>query len=466
MLFSMGLGSRISRVFEKQLFEKFIYTEFILSILVGFSSLITYLISSYTASTGVLIYAMSIIIGILIGMEIPLAVRINDRYESLRTNISSILENDYYGSLLGGMFFAFVGLPFLGLTYTPFILGFVNFIIAILLFVSFINEFKSRKIIYLASVVVFLVLTSGVFIAEPVILFGEQVKYKDKIILSKQSAYQKIIVTQWKNSYWLYLNGNQQLCSYDEVLYHEPIVHPAMKLHPYPQDILVLGGGDGCAVREVLKYPSVKSITLVDLDSVMTNIGKHHPIFIEMNEAALQNSKVNIINDDAYRFIETTYQFYDVIIIDLPDPKTVELCRLYSTEFYSQCRKQLRPHGVIVTQAGSPYFATNAFLCIEKTLQYSGFATAKLHNQLVTLGEWGWIIGQKHDNDSLVLKPKLQAMNFDDINTEWINNEAMKLMTSFGKDIYVNDYPDSILVNRVHDPVLQRYYLRGNWDLY
>ena len=148
----------------------------------------------------------------------------------------------------------------------------------------------------------------------------------------------------------------------------------------------------------------------------------------------------------------------------MPDPKTIELSRLYSFEFYTLCRRQLRPNGLIVTQAGSPYFANRAFRCIQYTIQEAGFHCVPLHNQVITLGEWGWIVGSRSIEASN-LKEELQELEFNDIPTRWINKEAMLLMTTFGKDITL-DPGENIEINSIHNPVLFKYYMKGNWDLY
>ncbi|MTI20536.1 polyamine aminopropyltransferase [Fulvivirga sp. RKSG066] len=466
MLFSMGLGSRISKVFQTDLLKKFLLIEFTLSFLVSFSPLLVYTASAYTSAYGILIYVLAISIGLLIGMEVPLVIRMNNKFEKLRYNISSILENDYYGSLLGGVFFAFIGLPLLGLMYTPFVLGFINLVVSIMLVIGLwdIIVQKDKKVILTAGTTIMCLLITGLLVAKPIILFGEQSKYQDKVVYSEQTPYQRIVITQWKDDHWLYLNGNQQLCTRDEIMYHEPLVHPAMKLHPRPKNVLVLGGGDGCAVREILKYNSVDSIKLVDLDPAMTTLGQTHPILTSLNNNALNNSKVEIINTDGFSLIQNDESYYDVIIIDLPDPRSVELGRLYSYEFYRSCFRRLRPQGVIVTQAGSPYFATRAFLSVVETMKEAGFTTQPMHNQVITMGEWGWSLGQKQSPHK-DLKAILQQLDFAEIDTKWINNEAMQLMTSFGKDTYLWS-KDTVKVNRIHDPVLYKYYLNGNWDLY
>lgn len=465
MLFAMGLGSRLSRYLETDLVIKFITIEFLLSLFVAFSPLLAYTASAFTVYTGMIIYTLAIIIGLMIGMEIPLVIRLNSELQELKVNVSSVIENDYYGSLIGGIFFVFVGLPILGITYTPFVLGLINFSVAVVLVIMIRGAIADKMAkITLAGSAVLIILIAGIFAAQPIIFFGEQAKYKDKIIYEEQSKYQKIVLTEWKDNYWFYLNGNLQLSTLDEFMYHEPLVHPIMNLVKNPTDILILGGGDGNAAREILKYQSVKKITLVDLDPAVTNLAKSNEIFLNMNKGSLLDPKVEIINTDGYNFIEDTKGFYDVIIVDLPDPRSVELGRLYSHEFYLKCSKILRPHGAIITQAGSPYYASKAFLCIEKTLKSAGFSTLKMHNQILTMGEWGWVLGSKSIPQEN-LADAARSLHFDQIELNWLNNEAMYLITSFGKDIF-NIHFDSVKVNKIHNPVLYRYYLDGNWDIY
>lgn len=466
MLFSMGLGSRISRYISGDLLKKFIYIEFILSLLAAFVSVITYLSSAYYGDNSIVIYGLSILIGLLIGMEIPIVMRLNDEHEELKINISSVMEKDYYGSLLGGVFFAFIGLPYLGLTYTPFILGSINFLVACLLIYTLWKSIdqKLQKRLFVMIAGVALMIGAGAFWAKSIIDYGEELRYKDRVILSEQTRYQRIVITQSKEAYWLFINGNQQLSSIDEIMYHEPLVHPVMGLLKNPKHILVMGGGDGGAVREILKYPSVEKITLVDLDPRMTELGQTQDWLVRMNQNSLNDPKVEIINADGFTWLEANQTYYDAVIIDLPDPKTVELGRLYSYEFYQLCYNHLRPNGVITTQAGSPYYAARAFNCIDQTMTEAGFTTAPLHNQVVTLGEWGWVLGVK-GGEKQVVRNALQNLSFPGIQTEWLNKEAMTLMTSFGKKVFPDD-DKPIEVNRIHNPVLYKYYLKGKWDLY
>jgi spermidine synthase len=272
------------------------------------------------------------------------------------------------------------------------------------------------------------------------------------------------VLTQYKSDYWLYINGNEQLSTLDEYLYHEPLVLPLMSLMPTPYDVLVLGGGDGCAVREILKYKNNRTITLIDIDPAMTTLARTHPVLTELNRNSLSDPKVKIINQDAYTYLEKTRNYYDVIIVDLPDPKTVELGRLFSFEFYKMCFRQLRPNGLIITQAGSPYFAARAFKCIKLSMEAAGFSCIGMHNQVLTMGEWGWVIGAR-SLSSEDLKSGLQHVDLTGIPTRWLDTDAMTMMTSFGKDI-LSEKQQEVEVNTLSNPVLYKYYLHGNWDLY
>ncbi len=466
MLFSMGLGSRLSKWFTRDLLMSFITIEFVLSLLTAFSSVIAYWAFLTFEGNGIAIYVLSILIGLLIGMEIPLVIRLNESFEELRINVSSVMEKDYYGSLAGGMFFAFIGLPYIGLTYTPFILGGVNFLVACTLIVAVFssNTFKIKRNLVVMTGVVLSMLIVGVITGQRIVESGESSRYRDPVVYSAQSKYQRIVITKNEAYFWLFINGNQQLSSLDEHMYHEPLVHPVMALSGQPSRVMVMGGGDGGAVREILKYPSVEEIVLVDLDPVMTDLGKNNPLLTEMNENALNNEKVSIINTDGFNYLEKNERFFDVIIVDLPDPKTVELNRLYSKEFYELCYKRLTANGQLITQAGSPYYAEMAFRCIDITMNEAGFSTQMLHNQVTTLGEWGWVLGAKNMEES-ALRNRLLNLNFDHISTRWINQEAMGILTSFGKSVF--DIPISQLkVNTIQNPVLYRYYLDGRWDVY
>ncbi|PKV48027.1 spermidine synthase [Aquimarina sp. MAR_2010_214] len=463
MLFAMGIGSRMSRLVTKRLLLAFLFIEFSLSILISFSPLLVYVFAAKTEFINIIIYGLALSVGFCIGFEIPLATRLNETHESLNKNISNIMSWDYIGSLIGGLLFAFWGLPELGITNTAFVFGTLNFIVAILLFWNYRSMLiTEKKWINISIFLLAVILSIGFVSSEEIILYGEQSRYKDKIVYQEQSKYQHITVTQWKEHYWLYINGNQQLSTFDEFLYHEPMVHPIMALTPEHKNILIIGGGDGFNVKELLKYEEVSTITLVDLDPAMTKLGKEFEGIVKYNESALQNPKVTIVNDDGFTFLKENETYYDIIIVDLPDAKTIEINKLYSLEFYRLAHHALRPNGHIITQAGSPYYATKAFYCIDKTMKTAGFTNLQMHNQVLTLGEWGWILGSKKHTKEQMIK-RLKQASYKNLNNKWLNKEAIDLITSFGKPLTDTS---QVEINTINSPMLYKYYLNGNWDMY
>ena len=463
MLFSMGIGSQLSKSVKQNLLFTFLLLEFALSLLISISPLLVYSVAGYTAYIHIVVYGLASLIGLCIGFEIPLVTRLNEQFESLDKNVSNVMSWDYVGSLIGGIAFAFWGLPHLGLKNTAFVFGMLNLVVALFLFFVFWNKkIKNRKVISGMAVFVVLVLSASFLKSDDIIIFGEQKRFKDKVVFVKQSKYQKMVITSWLNHHWLYINGNLQMTTVDEFLYHEPMVHPIMELSKEHKSILIIGGGDGFNAKELLKYPDVQTITLVDLDPEMTKLGLEYTPFVMANDSSLHNSKVKIINTDGFIFLQKSTSFYDIVIVDLPDAKGVDLNKLYTTQFYNMAFNHLRPNGFMVTQAGSPYYATKAFECISKTMQHSGFKTLKLHNQVLSMGEWGWIIGSKSFSREQ-MKFALINGNFPKVETRWINQESIELITSFGKPLIDTT---QIKINTINDPVLYQYQLNANWDLY
>ncbi|UZP65830.1 polyamine aminopropyltransferase [Desulfovibrio mangrovi] len=467
MLFAMGLGSRISKSFRWNLLDLFIAVEFLLSVLCASASVLAYGLAAYTSNIGLVIYALAVAIGLLIGFEIPLVTRINEDYEELRTNIANVMEKDYYGALVGGLLFAFIALPYLGLTYTPIALGAINFAVASLFLWSFRHLLYRSRIAIGGFFVVTAYLVALAISAKPIILFGEQSRYKDKIVYEEQSIYQKLVITQWKNYHWLFINGQEQFSTYDEERYHEPLVHPAMQLATSHERILILGGGDGLAVRELLKYKDIGSITLVDLDPAMPRLAKTHPVLLAANGNSLADPRVTVVHEDAGTFLLNSADLFDVVIIDLPDPDSVDLMHLYSLDFYQTLRHHLSADGVVVTQAGSPYFATMAFLCIDRTMRAAGLVTLPYHNQVPTMGEWGWVLAMRAGTHGTTgMRERLERAGLDGIPTRFLNEEAMQAMFKFGKGVFDHPKAGDVEVNTRHKPVLYRYYKDARWDVY
>jgi len=288
--------------------------------------------------------------------------------------------------------------------------------------------------------------------------FFEDLLYQDAIIYSKTTRYQRIVLTRWREDIRLYLNGNIQFSSIDEARYHEALVIPALEACARPGDVLILGGGDGMTAREVLKYSSVRRVVLVDIDPVMTAIGRERPELRRLNQNALNSPRVQVVHMDAMQFVENSKAAFDAIIVDLPDPSTGALSKLYSRSFYSLCARRLRAGGVLVTQATSPFFAPEAFWCIVKTLGSAvaadegrdGLMAIPFHVNVPSFGEWGFALAARQPID-----PNRLAVS---VSTRFLNTQRMQAMFSFGNDA---GPPESVEINRLEYPVLHEYYKRG-----
>jgi spermidine synthase len=212
--------------------------------------------------------------------------------------------------------------------------------------------------------------------------------------------------------------------------------------------ILILGGGDGMAVRELLKYDDVKTIDMVDLDAGMIEVCSTNPNITEINQDSLKSEKLKIHNVDAYEYLEDLEKQYDVIIVDLPDPNSESLNKLYSNIFYRMCKNSLKDTGVMVVQSTSPYYATDAFWCINKTLESEGFCVKPYHLQVPAFGDWGFNMVSKHE-----ISENLQF----DVDTKYLSEENVSGLFLFGKD----EIAGQVEINHLTKPVLMEYYNRA-----
>lgn len=480
MLFAMGVGSRVSASIGEPLLDAFITVELALSVLVAISAPLAYLLAGWMDSVGWVIYLLAFGIGFLIGLEIPLVARLNEELEELRVNISAVMERDYYGALVGGVFFAWVGLPILGLTHTPIVLGAVNLLVAIYLFVVGRGALGRPRALAAATLVAALGLAAlGVF-AAPIVRFGEQSKYRDLVVHAEQSRFQRIVLTRFKDDHWLYLDGHQQLSSRDTHLYHEPLVHSPMRLAATRRSVVVVGGGDGLAVREILRYPEVERVLVLERDPAVTRLAREHPVLRALHGGALDDPRVEVVHGDAYAALLERGEIFDVAILDLPDPRDLALARLYSRPFFSLIARHLSPGGALSTQATSPFFSRKAFLSILATVRASGFAAAPMHNHIPTMGEWGFVVavrvgdapstGSQIDGDDV--RRRLLALDWDGwtetvgSGTRFLSDDAMQSMLHFGRGVLEIPGEEPIAISEESDLAVFRYYRSSDWDLF
>lgn len=336
------------------------------------------------------------------------------------------------------------------------LLIFVTLLVVILLLITFIRIEDLTGIFLL----VFLCLiTSGFnwyfyYSSPPLKFFSEQHSYEDKVVFHSHTYRHELTLVQWKKYYWLFMDGLKNLSSVDDYLFYEPFIHPAVHLCDTCSRVLVLGGENGCAVRELLKYSYINRIDVIPYDTTYLNISRANPVFKKINNNSLTDQRVNVIKGNIDRFITRPDPVYDLIVIDLPDPKSLEYNQFYIRKFYRYCFKKLNDKGVLVTQAGSPFYAPRAYVAIGNTVRDAGFSVIPIHNQVMTLSEWGWMIGVKNQNIEIAMNILLRT-KFRGIRTKWLDREAVKLITSFGKS---PDFDDTVSVNTLDNPVVFNYY--------
>jgi spermidine synthase len=251
-LFSMGVGSWISKYFDKNLLSWFIRIEILVGLVGGTSSSILFLVFESVSSFRIVLYGLISFTGILVGLEIPILMRIlQDRF-AFKDLVSKVFTFDYIGALIASLVFPLLLIPYLGLIKTAYLFGMLNVLVALIACINFKEEIKGSVYLRGAAIISLLLLLLGFVFAEKITSFSEGLTYSDTIIFSKSTPYQRIIITKKGRDLRLFLNGNLQFSSVDEYRYHEALIHPVLQAVSNPRHILVMGGGDGLAVREIL----------------------------------------------------------------------------------------------------------------------------------------------------------------------------------------------------------------------
>ena len=395
-LFAMGVGSWLSRYFERQLPAHFLRIELLVALVGGALPAILFIANAYIPGAfRLLLYGMVLVVGTLVGLEIPLVMRILRRNVALKDLVSQVLTFDYLGALAVSLAFPLLLVPHLGLIRTGLVFGLLNASVAAWAVWLFRHELRRLRAHVAACALVIGALLAALWGAEHITTFAEDKFYQDRIVFSSASPYQRIVVTHGKAGHRLFLNGNLQFSQRDEYRYHEALVHPAMAAHGAPKKVAVLGGGDGMAVREVLKYPSVESVTLVELDPAMTQLFAQHPTLARLNAGALQNPKVTVVNTDAFQWLQDTGDTFDVIVVDFPDPTNFAIGKLYTNSFYALLDQRLAASGYAVVQTTSPLVARQSFWTVVQTIESVGLRTTPYHAHVPSFGEWGFVIASR-----------------------------------------------------------------------
>ncbi len=399
-LFAMGMGSWLSRYFDRQLPAHFLRIELLVAVVGGALPALLFLANAYVPGAfRLLLYGMVLLVGMLVGLEIPLVMRILKRNVALKDLVSQVLTFDYLGALAVSLAFPLLLVPHLGLVRTGLLFGIFNAVVAVWALWLFRHELRRFRAHALACAAVLGALLAGFAGAEHITRLAEDRFYQDRIVIASASPYQRIVVTHGRSGYRLFLNGNLQFAERDEYRYHEALVHPAMSAHGAPKRVAVLGGGDGMAVREILKYPSVESVTLVELDPAMTQLFRTDPALLRLNGGALNDPRVQIVNTDAFQWLQEgsggDSSTFDVIVVDFPDPTNFAIGKLYTNSFYALLEQRLAASGYAVVQTTSPLVARQSFWTVVQTIESTGLAVAPYHVHVPSFGEWGFVIASR-----------------------------------------------------------------------
>lgn len=446
-LFSMGIGSFFSKFIQKEQLRTFIEIEILVGLIGGLSSVLLFVLFEKVDYFQLVLYLLVFITGCLVGLEIPLLMNILKDRITFSNLVSNVFTFDYIGALLASILFPLVLIPKLGIMKTSLFFGMINLSIAIVMAFVLATEIRKAYLLKIKATGSFVVLLIVFIFSNNILSYSEEKLYGENIVFANTTPYQRIVLTHNKNDFRLYLNNNLQFSSADEYRYHEALVHPAMECASKISSVLVLGGGDGLALREILKYDEVKKITLVDLDKKMTEMFTTNPVLSGFNHHSFSNPKVHVYNQDAFLWVKNGDEKFDVIIIDFPDPSNYSLGKLYSQKFYQSLKKRCRNKTLVVVQTTSPYFAPKSFWCINKTLQLAFKNSDAYHVYVPSFGEWGYSIAAPDFTTNFnVSRRKIKDLKF--------YQHRFSTLNYFSKDMVVKD----VEINRLDNQILVRYF--------
>jgi spermidine synthase len=447
-LSAMGIGAWLSRKIDKQLARRFIEVELAVALVGGVSAPILFIGFAEVAHFQLLLLGFVTVIGILVGLELPLLMRLLQGQVEFKDLVSRVLTFDYAGALVAALLFPMLLVPELGLVRTSLVVGLGNAAIG-LWGTWLLGPHLGKRVtgLRVRALVVIAILIGGLIQAEHMSTWAEDRMYADTVVYAKTTAYQRIVVTRGPAGFNLFLNGNLQFASGDEYRYHEALVHPAMVAvdHP-PKRVLVLGGGDGLALRELLKHPSVEAVTLVDLDPGMTALSTAFPPLAQLNQQSFTDPRVTVVNDDAMVWLESAPGNWDVAIVDFPDPNNFALGKLYTKRFYKLLKSKLAPGAAVSVQATSPLFARRSFWCVMETMRAAGFTVHPYQLAVPSFGVWGFGLARAEAFEPPAHAPAVALRFLDD--------DALGAMFKFSAD----EKPVPVEINQLDNQMLVRYY--------
>ncbi|WML81562.1 polyamine aminopropyltransferase [Streptomyces sp. VNUA74] len=386
MVFAMGLGSLAAKRLRRLAAAGFGAVEAVLALVGGSSAMVLYAVFAWTGGWGglwadgprFLLVAFSLAIGVLIGAEVPLLMELIQRVRRQDAGgaVADLFAADYVGALVGGLAFPFVLLPFLGQLTGALLTGTVNAAVGAALVLGLFRRDlsrRARRLLLTANLLVLALLATATVLADDFERAARQAVYGQDVRVAVQTDVQEVVLTGDPDgrSLGLFLDGRLRVDGSDERRYHEALVHPVMS-GPHAR-VLILGGGDGLAAREVLRQYGVLRVDVVEFDPGLTRLARHDPGLTTLNDHAYGDPRVRVSAQDAFRRLRATPSAaYDVVISDLPDPGITASTKLYSQEFYGLVRRVLAPDGRLVVHAGPAAARPRTFWTVDASLRAAG----------------------------------------------------------------------------------------------
>lgn len=457
-LSALGIGAWLSQYIQTRLARVFIEVELALALIGGLSTPLLFLAFPVVDRFHVLLFGSVVVIGTLVGLELPLLMRILKEHLDFDELVSRVLAFDYLGALFASLLFPIFLIPRLGLNRTALLFGLLNALIGLwgtyllrpLLATRGLEGLRGRAILVIGLLIV------GLVKAESLSTLAEENTLGGRIIYTDQSPYQRVTVTSGEEGFQLFLNGQLQFNSTDEYRYHEALVHPVMSLCQDAEDVLVLGGGDGLAVRELLRYPNVRSVTLVDLDPAMTRLATRFQPLAELNGESLSDPRVTVVHADAFLWVnqppEDASALFDAVVIDFPDPGTYSIGKLYSSRFFDLLAGRLDTDAGVAIQCTSPLVAPQSYWCILETIRSCGYDVRPYHAAVPTFGVWGFALAQPRDATRTLDQPLRLPAHLTGL--RFLTHSTLNGMFQLPAD----QQPLPSPVNRLNDQVLVRLY--------
>ncbi len=447
-LSAMGVGAWLSKYVEERVAERFVDCQIAASFVGGLGGPILYLTFAESSHVRLVLYLLVASTGILVGAELPLLMRVLKRRVAFKDVVPRVLSLDYAGALVGALVFALVLLPNLGILRTGIVFGILG-VLSGLWGTWVLGTSLEPRPLRIRGLVALVVLGGALAGSQKIVQVADEALLLHPVAFTKQTQYQRIVLTQARSGVSLFLDGNLQFASIDEYRYHEALVHPAFAVAKRKENVLVLGGGDGLAVREILRHPEVKSVTLVDLDHGMTDLARELPLLRALNESSLYDPRVRVINDDAMVWITEDHpdipKTFDVVIVDFPDPNNFALGKLYTVRFYRLLRERVADGGVVSVQSTSPLVARRSFWCVVRSIEAAGFVARPYHALVPSFGEWGFVLAAR---EALPLPAHVPA------GLRYLTDGTVASLFDLAPDM--SSVP--VEVNRLNNQMLVRYY--------